>query len=467
MMGHKNPSTIQSSYLRRHSGIDLQNLCQRRAPQTARMRPLHNLASEYFPGMPDLPDSLIEDIKREANQNRDIITLRQNLKQLQLDRASVSLKRVAKSKIDVAIARIKRIARDEFRDHWMKTEGSRYKTVPDPVEEIYVMPPWRADVVELLYNSTELPERRALKLLHCLRKMGTARNGTIQPPKPTYPCPREGCAKHTKPFKTQETLDRHCERVHTRGYHCPDDSCAHHDKPFKTQETLDRHCARVHTRGYHCPDDSCAHHDKPFKTEASLVRHRRQDHEIMTTEYLCPHSNCERSQKPFLSQRNLDNHCNKVHNTQKSTFKCLHDSCAHPRKSFRTARRLSRHWDQVHSPKKIEEYPCTIEGCKRYGIPFRTQGIFERHWRQVHSSTSRSIQAIKGRVEEERVGEGGLGEEMEGVREAISLKRKQHESLDLPDRPSKIPRLLEEYTATVPGFWLLDIETGRQEWVSL
>ncbi len=51
-MCHKNPKGLQARYVNRHVGVDLQDLFHKRPAKTDRLRPLHSVAAEHFPGAP-------------------------------------------------------------------------------------------------------------------------------------------------------------------------------------------------------------------------------------------------------------------------------------------------------------------------------------------------------------------------------------------------------------------------------
>ena len=163
----------------------MQGLFHNRAPQIDRLRPLRSLAAEYFPGAPSSLRGT--ELHQELRQHPAYLVRRLEWQELKSSKASQPLIKAAKTRMDVELARLRRKGAKNYREEWIKTEGSRYlQTQPqeDHVQrgevDSYILPSWRTAVVDLLFHPTENSPTHGLYLVRSLRTLLTAQNGVIR-----------------------------------------------------------------------------------------------------------------------------------------------------------------------------------------------------------------------------------------------------------------------------------------------
>ncbi|KFZ20126.1 hypothetical protein V501_00286 [Pseudogymnoascus sp. VKM F-4519 (FW-2642)] len=340
LMGHKNPKVLQARYVHKHVGVDLQNLFHKRPAKTDRLRPLRSLAAEHFPGAPcDLRGT---DLHQKLREHPQYVERRQEWQDLKQSAASAALVKAAKTKMDVELARLRRVEAKKLREDWIKTDGLRclrMQQQDNAAQELskelndYTLPPWRAAVTEMLFEASDQSQEGRLVLLRNLRALSKVKCGPART-KMVYPCPYIDCAHHEKPFDTKDALTRH-----SRHHGCRYVDCVHYEKPFSTKAALTRHSRRHRQMEYM----SQQMNELTFTRRATL--HCGQGN--TNTEHFCPHRSCPRYMLPFAFKRDLQRHCDRIHNT--SEYLCPHQNCIRSRKPCTNESSLVRHLHEVHS----------------------------------------------------------------------------------------------------------------------
>lgn len=331
---------LQARYVNKHVGVDLQNLFYKRPAKTDRLRPLRSLAAEHFPGAPcDLRST---DLHQKLREHPKYVELRQEWQDLKQSAASAALVKAAKTKMDVELARLRRVEAKKRREDWIRTDGLRClrmqqqdSAAQEPSKELndYTLPPWCAAVTEMLFEASDQSQEGRLVLLRNLRALSKVKCGPVRA-KMLYPCPYIDCAHHEKPFDTKDALARH-----SRQHRCRYVDCVHYEKPFSTKAALTRH-TRHHRQMEYMSQQM---NELTFTRRATL--HCGQGN--TNTEHFCPHRSCLRYMLPFAFKRDLQRHCDRIHNT--SEYLCLHQHCIRSRKPCTNESSLVRHLHEVHS----------------------------------------------------------------------------------------------------------------------
>ncbi len=100
----------------------------------------------------------------EAQEHPKYVERRQEWQDLKRSSASAALVKAAKTKMDVELARLRRVETKKLREDWIKTDGLRYLRMQqqdNAAEELskglndYMLPPCRAAVTEMLFEASD------------------------------------------------------------------------------------------------------------------------------------------------------------------------------------------------------------------------------------------------------------------------------------------------------------------------
>ncbi len=306
LLGHKTVRVTQDHYLNKHLSIELQDLFRGKPTKADRLQPLRSLATERFPGAPISIKGTA--LHQELREHPEYLALRQVFIDHKLNGASKAEIKSAKTKMDIKLAFLRRKATEQVRSDWIKAESSRYLTRKQnnsagPNSD-YVLPSFRATIVDLLYHSVEQSQEHRFKLFCSLRALFNI----------AYPCPHKDCKHHNEPFETKSALKNHQlqHKLEPTVYKCLFTSCI---STFRSKSGLMRHC-RDHrdNLGHPCPHEECEHHKTPFPTKKALAAHCKQSHRTQH-QHFCSHEECEHHESPFLTKKALAAHYKQSHGT--------------------------------------------------------------------------------------------------------------------------------------------------------
>lgn len=171
ILGHKRPQVTQEHYLNRHLAVDLQSsffkrdlpekqiICSKFAPWLVR-----------FPGAPvDLRGTAMH---QELRQSPSYLVCRHEWMQLKDAKASKEDIKKAKTRMDVELARLRKIETKKLRAEWIRTEGTR--ALQDEVDsqatervDNSTLPPWRIKLDNLFLGPrTGHRNKDSICLLH-------------------------------------------------------------------------------------------------------------------------------------------------------------------------------------------------------------------------------------------------------------------------------------------------------------